>query len=314
MRTIILALLLLWLCLSGGFAGWNSALLAYNLVFWIGLMLWLIWQAGRIKPGLVDTGIVFFILTMLISTALNDNYRTGLLRVGVWLGYLGFYYLAQTFTDREIQQAGLLALLPYVLFVPLARDNANVLAFHLLGLALLAMPLDWPILPWAMALLVNPLGCVGGILSGLLAALHRLKIRWQPLTLSLSLSLLLGGWLNPAGYEWRLHFWSAAWQQFSLSPLWGIGRYELQGYWHAHNTAVTVAVESGLIGLAGLGLLVWAIARRWPALPGWAAAVVLAYGAWSLVDEPLHFWGAAFIFFLALSRQKGNDSGFCQKV
>lgn len=306
MRTIILALLLLWLCLSGGFAGWSSDLLAYNLVFWVGLMLWLIWQARRITPGFVDTGIIFFILGLLISTALNGQYRTGLLRVGVWLGYLGFYYLAQKWTDREIQQAALLVLLPIALAALLPWDNANVLAFHLLGLALLAMPLDWPILAGAMALLVTPLACVGGILAGLLAALHRFNLNWRPLSLSLSLSLLLGGWLNPSGYQFRLHFWQAAWSQFLIAPLWGIGRFELGGFWHAHNIIATVAVESGLIGLAGLGLLVWAIARRWPALPTWAAAVVLAYGVWSLVDEPLHFWGAGFIFFLALSRRKEN--------
>lgn len=305
MKTIILALLLLWLCLSGGSAGWNSALLAYNIVLWILLMGWLIWRARRIKPDFVGAGIIFFILALLISTGLNGQYRPGLLRAAVWLGYLGFYYLAQKFTDRQIQQGALLALLPMALAALLPWDNANVLAFHLLGLALLAMPLDWPVLPWSMLLLVNPLASVGGLLSGLLAGCHWLKIRWQPLSLSLSLSLLLGGWLNPAGYDYRLRFWRAAWSQFCLSPLWGNGYFQLEHYWHAHNTAATIAAQSGLIGLIGLAVLVAAITRRLSGgLPGWAATVVLAYGAWSLVDEPLHFWGAGFIFMLALSRER----------
>jgi len=302
MKTIILALLLLWLCLSGAYAGWNSPLLGYNIIFWLGLMGWLIWRAGQIKPGWVDCGIVFFVLALLTSTALAGNYWTSFIPAAVRLGYLAFYYLARQWTDRKIQQAALLALLPMVIFSLVPWDNANVIAFHLLGLALLAMPLGWPILPMAMALLVNPLACVGGLLAGLLAALHRLKIPLLPLSLSLSLSLLLGGWLNPAGYEYRLRFWQAAWSQFWQSPLWGNGYFQLGYHWHAHNIFATVAVQHGLIGLIGLAGLVTVIIRRWPVLPVWAKAVVLAYGSWSMVDEPLHFWGAGFIFMLALSR------------
>jgi hypothetical protein len=202
------------------------------------------------------------------------------------------------------------ALIPYALFSFLPWENSNAVAFNLLGLALLAMPaLNLKIYGPVVLILGGWLNCVAGVLSALIAALrYAPRTTRHALLLLIPLGLGFGWWINPTGYAWRLQFWADAWRGFTAAPLLGLGPgqfYRLNDDWpHAHNILATTAAETGLIGLAALGLLLWAIARRWSSLPTWAAAVVAAYGAWSLVDEPLHIWGAGFIFFIALSRLK----------
>lgn len=296
MRACTLALLLLWLTLTGSYAGWKSPLLWVNVVGWGLLLAWMIGQAAKNSLGRVETAMMLFITALLASAIITG---AGIGRIAVWFAYLGFYYLGSHWTDDEIHRAAALALLPYPLLIYLPWENPNVIAFNFLGLTLLAMP----ILPWKIYIpvffwLAWPLTSVGGILAALVALTPlRFTLALLPLT-------LIGCWLNPSGTTYRLQFWAEAWRNFLLFPIWGIGpgNYHLAGWWHSHNIVATIAAETGLIGLAGLGLLIWTIARRWLTLTAWAAAVVLAYGAWSLVDEPLHFWGAAFIFFLALSR------------
>lgn len=299
MRTCTLALLLLWLTLTGGYAGWKSPLLWVNVVGWGLLLAWMIGQAAKNSLGRVETAMMLFITALLASAIITG---AGIGRIAVYFAYLGFYYLGSRWTDEEIHRAAVLTLVPYGLASFLPWENPNVIAFNLLGLILLAAPaLDWKLYSPFYILLAWPLNSVGGCLAGLIAS-RPYALRF---TLYALLSLtLIGCWLNPTGTTYRLQFWAEAWRDFLSSP-WvgvGLGNYHLNGWWHAHNLIATTAAETGLIGLAGLALLFWSIARRWLALPAWAAAVVLAYGAWSLVDEPLHFWGAAFIFFLALSR------------
>ncbi len=304
MRTNTLALLLLWLTLTGSYAGWRSPLLWVNVIGWGLLLAWMIGQAARRPLGRVELALMLFITALLVSTLITGAGYAGIGRIAVWFAYLGFYFLGSYWTDAEIHRAAALALVPYGLASFLPWENPNVIAFNLLGLILLAAPaLGWKLYSPFYILLAWPLNSVGGCLAGLIAsrpyALRFTLYALLPLT-------LIGCWLNPTGYTYRLQFWAEAWQNFLLFPIWGIGlgNYHLAGWWHAHNIIATTAAETGLIGLAGLAVLVWSIIRRWLALPAWAAAVVLAYGVWSLVDEPLHFWGAAFIFFLALSRKE----------
>ena len=308
MRTNTLALLLLWLSLTGSYAGWKSSLLWVNVAGWGLLLAWMIGQAAKRPLGRVETAMMLFITAMLASTLITGTGFAAVGRIAIWFAYLGFYYLGSQWTDEEIHRAAALALLPYPLFVFLPWENPNVIAFNFVGLTLLARPiLHWKIYIPLFVWLAWPLNSVGGILAALVTT-----VRLNLISASALASILfLGAWFNPVGCAYRLQFWAEAWQNFLLFPIWGIGpgNYHLAGWWHAHNIIATTAAETGLIGLAGLGLLVWSIARRWLALPAWAAAVVLAYGAWSLVDEPLHFWGAAFIFFLALSRRKDSNDG-----
>ncbi|GIK42352.1 MAG: hypothetical protein BroJett011_61850 [Chloroflexota bacterium] len=306
MKTLTLALLLLWLALTGGYAGWQSPTLTLvNLLAWLGLMVWLLHQCSNFEFDRIEQGLLLLIAAMLVSALVNQTWQHSLIKIGVWLGYLGLYRLAHRWPDETIHRAALWALIPYALFSFFPNwGNQNVIAFNLLGLALLT---GLPLLIAPAAVIAGAwLASIGGIVAGLVALVRPRS----PAPLLLCSPLILAGWwLNPAGYAWRLHFWADAWRGFWSAPLVGLGPgqyFTLNNWPHAHNLVATTAAELGLIGLAALAWLIWAVARRWPQLPVWATALVAAYGAWSLVDEPLHIWGAGFIFFIALSRER-ND-------
>jgi hypothetical protein len=278
-----------------------------NLVGWIGLMVWLAWCTSVHKLNLdpIALALLLFVSSMALCLLATEAWQTGQIKVGVWLGYLAFYYLARQWSDETIHRAATWAFIPYALISLFHVENANVLAFNLVGLALLSgLPL---LIAPAGLIAAGWLSSIGGLLASGLGATCYTK---RPGLLALGLVPVgLIGWLvNPAGYAWRLQFWADAWQGFLSSPLVGLGPgmyYTLNDWPHAHNILATTAAEGGVIGLAALGLLIWAVTRRWAGLPSWAAAVILAFGAWSLVDEPLHFWGPGFIFFTALSRLEG---------
>jgi hypothetical protein len=302
MKRAILALLLLWLCLTGGSSGWNSpVLLVINLLGgWGSLMIWLLLRAKQ-KIDPVEIGLMLYLAGQVISVGITGS-RPGVVNIAVWLLYLGFFHLGQIWSDEEVHWAATMALIPYALLALLPWENSNIIAFNLLGLALLAMPAGGLWLYGSVIVLLGwALSSVGGVLAALIGLTRHAR---YPAILSISLIPMgwLGWWLNPIGYHWRFVFWVAAWLDFSSSPLWGVGRYQMDQIWHAHNVILTTAATTGLIGLLGLAALIWTISRRWSTLPTYAAALVLAYGAWSLVDEPLQFWGAGFMFFVALSR------------
>lgn len=313
MKTLPLALVLLWFALTGGYAGWqNPTLTLVNVIAFTGLMAWLMLSVQKLNYSPVDTGFFFFLTAMMVSTIVTGTSETGVIKISVWFAYLAFYHLAQRWPDETIHRAALWALIPYALFSFFPWENPNVVAFNLLGLALLAMP-SWNLKIYSPVILVigGLLNCVAGVLSALVAA-TRYVARPGLLCLGLLALIPVGWWVNPAGYAWRLQFWADAWRGFWSAPFFGLGPgqyFTLNDWPHAHNIVATTAAEGGLIGLAALAWLVWAVARRWPQLPVWATALVAAYGAWSLVDEPLHFWGAGFIFFIALSRGKESNHG-----
>ena len=115
--------------------------------------------------------------------------------------------------------------------------------------------------------------------------------------------MAVGGVISPDSYLLRLGFWGQALADFIKSPLLGSGgQYQIGQYWHSHNLILTTAAERGLSGLLPLAGLAWSVARRWSRLPAWAAAIIAAYGAWSMVDEPLQFAGPGLIFFIALAK------------
>lgn len=311
MKTITLALLLAWLLLSGGMAGWNFApLLTINLVLWGVLMLWLIEQTHHLKIDLVGVGLLLYIVAILISGAFTEHKKAAIGQAAIWFAYLGFYYLGRQWTAAQIHRAACWVLLPYGLLTLLGVDNANVLAFGLVGLAFLALPY-FDLLLWGpLVLLVGAvLQSVGGVVAIVIGSTR--CAQKSPLLYVSLLPLLLLGWLiNPTGYAWRVEFWQWATQAFISSPLWGVGPdgYKaLFGWQHAHNIVFTAAAELGVIGLAALGVLFYAIWQRFDRLPTWAASTVLALAAWSLVDDPLRFFGVGFIFFVALSQERSID-------
>lgn len=120
-------------------------------------------------------------------------------------------------------------------------------------------------------------------------------------------------------------YWHAALNAFMSDPLTGVGQgmypSSLMKIWstpparpflHAHNTLFQFAAESGLLGLAGVGLLVFAIIRagrtKWQQLkaPGrtrWVAvtAALAGFAAHSMVDDFLPFLSAGAIVAVYLA-------------
>ena len=104
--------------------------------------------------------------------------------------------------------------------------------------------------------------------------------------------------LQAFGNVGRQQIWRANWDMVKERPLigWGYGNYkqfrgsfyerypqypQADRYSHAHNSFLQVWVDTGLLGLAAFGILVWTILRR-----GWRAATTQH-------DEPLRSlsWG-----------------------
>jgi len=102
----------------------------------------------------------------------------------------------------------------------------------------------------------------------------------------------------------RLLYWQAGLVAWSQSPLWGVGP---GGLWarqiiqepgaaayqvHAHNMLITCLAELGLPGL--IALLCLATHLYQAKFQPWQNALIAAFAAWSLVDEPL-FWSGPLL-------------------
>ena len=311
-KEIIVGLLLLWLALTGGYSGRQEPdLVLINLALWLALMIF------SFPRGPLTWPVLAIIAATLISAWFNRSWY-GLQLAAVWAGYLAISDLAARWKDETIHNAARLTLPLYILvaLVLLPRGNTNIVAFNLVGLALLASPaFNW----WLFAPVILAVGgllhSMGGIIAAVFSTWPHFRQGKVVLGVSVVPLVLLGWWANPAGYAWRLEFWAAAWQGFVSSPVWGIGPgryYTLVNdpyHWaHAHNIIMTTLAETGLLGLIALAGLAWSIWRRWGSLPAWAAALVSAFVAWSLVDEPLRFWGPGAMMMIALSRLRANRS------
>lgn len=308
MKTITLALLLAWLLLTGGQAGWQHApLLIANMLLWGVLVLWLIQQTPHLKIDLVGVGLLLYIVAILISGAFTGHKKAAIGQAAIWFAYIGFYYLGRQWTAEQIHRAARGVLLPYVAVSFLPWDNPNTIGFGVLAVALLAFAEIHLLLYGPLLLLLGAgLQSVGGVLAAVIGATRCAQKPGYIYASLLPLALL--GWLiNPTGYAWRLDFWQWALRAFWSSPVWGIGPggYDaLTGWQHAHNFVFTTAAETGLFGVGAVAVLLYAIWQRFDRLPVWAASTVLALGAWSLVDDPLRFFGVGFIFFVALGQER----------
>jgi hypothetical protein len=110
-------------------------------------------------------------------------------------------------------------------------------------------------------------------------------------------------WLRPLTIADRWQVWTAAVSDLSL---WGRGFgaaiYPSLGgglFYHAHCLPLTVAVETGISGLAALA---WGLWRLVPRLAhGWQGATLAGLLAWSFLDEVIWFWGAGMfaVYLLA---------------
>lgn len=126
--------------------------------------------------------------------------------------------------------------------------------------------------------------------------------------------------------ESRLALWSSAWQSFTSHPVLGIGyqqfpaQYAAASYGDAfvtHNTVLSVAAETGLVGLAVLCALLVSVAGAVRTVAGWHPAVggcvaflaaTAAQGVFTNVDNFRSLWlviGA----LLALAAGAGGRAG-----
>lgn len=302
---------LIWLSLTGSYAGWGQPwpVLA-NCLLLAGLLGWLLWPGRRRRRSSgISLAMVGVIGAMAISATVNGTWLYSLLHVSTWLGYLGLYHLTP---GRAIHRAALWALPVYGLVAGVGLFNANVAAFNLVALGLLALPavgLFGIYLVWLLAMALIVLQSYGGLLalavagsvylakSGLLTGRARWAVGVSPVV---ALPVI---WLSSRSIDYRLEFWADAWASFTGSPLVGIGPgmyWFVNGWPHAHNIVAHTAAEMGLVGLAALAGLVWSIARRWQSFDLHTAALVAALGVWSMVDMPLFFWGPGAALFLAL--------------
>jgi hypothetical protein len=70
-------------------------------------------------------------------------------------------------------------------------------------------------------------------------------------------------------------------------------------FYFAHCLPLTVAVETGLPGVAALAWGLWRLLPR--LLRGWQGATLAGLLAWSLVDEVVWFWAPGMIATYLLS-------------
>jgi len=137
----------------------------------------------------------------------------------------------------------------------------------------------------------------------------------------------------------RTTFWGAAWKAFQSSPWVGIGpgtypsayiEYNAvppgRPYLHAHSIPFTLAAESGLLGLAGLLIFVFIVARRiWlarldlstEARVRWVAilAALGGFGVHSLVDNHLPYASVGITITVLLAMLIGqNRDGIQRRV
>jgi O-antigen ligase len=213
-----------------------------------------------------------------------------------------------------MHRAALLALFIYAPLALLGVFNANVAAFNLVSLGLLAIPVVEGFgshsvigLFTGLAIGLISLGSFGGLLAlsvavsvylfrnGLVS--HKIAVCCSPLV---ALPVI---WFSPHSVLYRLQFWRDAWGGFLSHPVFGIGPgmyWFVNGWPHAHNFFAHNLVELGIVGFVCSFGLAFAITKEIARLQTWAVVVVAAMGAWSLVDLPTFFWGSGAVLFLSL--------------
>lgn len=313
------ALVLLWLALTGSYAGWQQSwLVLVNCLAGAGLLLWLIRPGrSRRRSSAISMWITAIVGAMVISMIVNGSWPYGFLRIVTWLGYLAIFYLAP---GLKMHRAALLALFIYAPLALLGVFNANVVAFNLVSLGLLAIPVvenfgARPVIGLVAGLTIGliGMGSFGGLLALAVAVsvyLFRNGLINYKMACCSPLVALLAVWFSPHSVLYRLQFWRDAWQGFLTHSLFGIGPgmyWFINGWPHAHNFFTHNLVELGAVGLACSFGLAFATVKEFSRLPTWAAALVAAVGSWSLVDLPTFFWGPGAVLFLSLGTLGGDQ-------
>jgi hypothetical protein len=269
--------------------------------FWFAVGLWSLIKRGRIGgPALLA------LAAMMIAIAVGGiDPLFGARRLATVLGYMAAYSFLNihplNFNPALAQSAIIMSAL---VILGIYMGNVNVVAafIYLAAPAALAWTgwQRWLTLAVSAAALVAT-GCRGGWLAAGVATLVYLRY-WRLLPVAGVAGAMLY-WLRPLTVGDRLYVWVAALRD--LSPLGrGIGAGifpSLYGgnFYHAHCLPLTVAVETGIPGLAALGWGLWRLLPR--LLRGWQGATLAGLLAWSLVDEAVWFWAPGMIAMYLLA-------------
>lgn len=292
-----MALVLVWLALTGSFNAWQTGpLLAMNGFVSLGLVAGVIYQ---FRPKPLTWPLLALWLVLAFSTALNNPAGWG--KLYYWLVLIAVYHLPQRAGER--QRAAVWAgwvLFPLAILLP--WENGNSMAFMVVPLLWLGGERAGP--RWltlgVVALLAS--GSTGGLLAGVVGLAVYAWQRWPPdkktaglagLVLAVLLAGLIAGQANNSG-SWanRVAIYRHALVGISQAPLAGHGADSFSltvAGWPAldeHNLILTTAHESGLIGLAVAGWLVsWLVMRH--TFNPWQAGLLTSVAVHSMVDGPL---------------------------
>lgn len=301
-------LLLVWLTTTGGYAGLcNPVLFLLNGALTAILILAATLTLTERRAGLIDAGLLGLAAAAGISGWAAQVWPV---KGAIWLLFWAVYRLAGRWPAANVHRAALFSLPVYMTIIPFLPENQNVMAFHLVTLTLLALPATGLffiyLLPPIIYLLVFWLESWGGLAA--LALGGSIYVLWYFKTSPVWSAIwgapaALAALFVPASFHWRLQFWADAWRGFVSSPVVGIGPWQffrLDGWSTAHNLILNTAAETGLIGLAALGVLLWAIIKHWSTWSVYSQAIVAALLFWAIFDSPLTFLGSGCIFALAL--------------
>lgn len=203
-------------------------------------------------------------------------------------------------------------------------DNRNIVAVWPVLFILAAIPArsGWSwwhivihlvILSW-----LGSRGAAVGLLAGL--AVYYLDWRRRGWWVGLGVALVSVGlvWVRPDTALYRLDYWRLALFAIADNPIFGVGPGGIRdlglivvdaGVYqpHAHNFLLTWLTETGLVGLAGLGVAGWLIYRLPLAWERWQLAIIAALFTHSMVDDPLWWPGPLMTFALLLTSVRERD-------
>jgi O-antigen ligase len=274
--------------------------------------------------------VLAFTAALLVSrfAAVSDQHASW--RLLVWVGYLAVFAIG-----RALPLMGTAIVWSIGYLVALW----SLTEFFLIG-GRVRLLFDNPVPTSSVLLLSSSLmGRVGGglALAGLLTTGTRGAVTgwlatfiaqldgWRRRLLWLGLALLLIAIMLPWRPTNRLAIWRDGGRIFLERPLLGAGpgNYRMVTalpYVHGHNTFLTVAVESGVLGLAAWIWLVWTVVRQVSRSAHPAKWGLLAWGVQQLVDDTFWCYWVGIVVMLLLSnacsssgRSRGRRERDCDK-
>ena len=271
----------------------------------------------------LDWPLLAVLIALLISTTFSIDQTLSGLQVLTWCGYVSVFYLVLAVPEQWVTIAAQTIGWPIAAFclgeslmsgarAQALQGNANIMAAWLLSLFFL-VPSSWT---WRIVggAAIIATGSRGALLSALGALAVGYKIKWW---LVLVIMLVGGGLLiawRPSTVDKRVLTWTSAVRLFTQRPLigWGPGTYarldhgDFTGKPHADSLPLTVAAETGLVGLAAWAYLFYSTARLVIRSQARARLGLVAFAIHQIVDCTVWCWwpGIGVMTCLALTARK----------